>query len=100
MGTGAGDGSLEAIARVEAVKSPQLVTIAEPLQTQGWQLADELNRAFAEEPPSNYQTEVLAISKTYMDGLKSDDIEERIPYQSNYLRIWYPEREKEKGTSP
>jgi ribose transport system substrate-binding protein len=100
VGVAAGDGSLEAIARVGALKSPQLVTVAEPLQTQGWQLADELNRAFAGEPASGYETELLVISKKYVEGLKSDDIEEHLPYQSTYLNIWYPEREKQKGTAP
>ncbi|UYL07470.1 substrate-binding domain-containing protein [Bdellovibrio sp. SKB1291214] len=100
VGIAAGDGSVDGIARVDALKSPQLVTVAEPLQTQGWQLADELNRALAGEPASDYKTQVLVISKTYMDGLKSGDIEESIPYQSSYLKIWYPDTAKEKTLSP
>ncbi len=92
VGIGAGDGSIEAINRVSSQKSQQLVTVAEPLQTQGWQLADELNRAFAGEPPSGYTTEILVIDKKYMDALKSGNIEENIPYQSDYMKIWYPDR--------
>jgi ribose transport system substrate-binding protein len=97
VGIGAGDGSLEAINRVSSVKSQQLVTIAEPLQTQGWQMADEMNRAFAGEPPSGYKTEILIISKKYMDELKTGNIEENIPYRETYTKIWYPEKKPMTG---
>ncbi|WP_413577802.1 substrate-binding domain-containing protein [Bdellovibrio sp. HCB290] len=100
VGISAGDGSLAAIERVSIEKSSQVVAVAEPLQTQGWQLADELNRSFAGEPPSNYITKPLVISKKYMDGLKSDDIEEHIAFRSTYLCIWFPEREKDKCLMP
>ncbi|QLY26461.1 substrate-binding domain-containing protein [Bdellovibrio sp. KM01] len=96
VGIGAGDGSIEAINRVGSSKTAQMVTVAEPLQTQGWQIADELNRAFAGEPPSGYATEPLVITKKLTDEVKDGDIEERIPYQSTYKAIWYPHRAKPK----
>lgn len=100
VGIGAGDGSIEAINRVGSTKTPQLVTVAEPLQTQGWQVADELNRAFAGEPPSGYATEPLVITKKITEEHKNGDIEERIPYQSTYITIWFPGRAKQKETTP
>lgn len=92
VGIGAGDGSDEAILRVNSIRSTQMVTVAEPLKTQGWQVADELNRAFAGEPPSDYMTEPLVITKQYIESLKKGDIEENIPYESTYLKIWYPSK--------
>ena len=49
----AGDGSESAYQRIRA-KQYQAVTVAEPLNLQGWQLVDELNRAFAGETWSGY----------------------------------------------
>jgi len=44
----AGDGSESAYQRIRD-KDYQSATVPEPLNMQGWQLADELNRAFAHE---------------------------------------------------
>ncbi|MEK2690365.1 substrate-binding domain-containing protein [Bdellovibrio sp. GT3] len=90
VGIAAGDGAPEAIQRVTEQEFPQLVTVAEPLRTQGWQLGDEMNRAFAGQPPSNYQTELIVVSKRNLDGLKPDNIEANIPYRKAYLKIWFP----------
>ncbi len=49
----AGDGSESAYQRIRAGQF-QKVTVAEPLNLQGWQLVDELNRAFAGEQWSGY----------------------------------------------
>ncbi len=49
----AGDGSESAFQRIRA-KQYQDGTVPEPLNMQGWQLVDELNRAFAKQPWSGY----------------------------------------------
>ena len=49
----AGDGSELAFQRIRS-KQYQMATVPEPLHEQGWQLVDELNRAFAGEPWSGY----------------------------------------------
>ncbi|WP_413560448.1 substrate-binding domain-containing protein [Bdellovibrio sp. HCB209] len=92
VGIAAGDGSEEAVDRIRTLKATQLVTIAEPLKMQGWQLADELNRAFAGEAPSYFQSELIVVSKKYLDSLKGSDIEERLDYQNTYMNIWYPKK--------
>ncbi|WP_413586793.1 substrate-binding domain-containing protein [Bdellovibrio sp. HCB274] len=95
VGIGAGDGSPEAILRVRQEVSPQLVTVAEPLRTQGWQLVDELNRAMAREKPSGYQTELIIVSRQTLNGLKAENIEEKIPYKNAYMKIWFPDKSVE-----
>ena len=52
-GVAAGDGDASEFARIRA-GSYQKATVAEPLNLQGWQLIDELNRARAGQPPSGY----------------------------------------------
>ena len=49
----AGDGSESAFQRIKA-DSYQTATVAEPLNLQGWQLIDELNRYFSGVPTSGY----------------------------------------------
>ena len=46
----AGDGSTSAYQRIDS-NQYQYATIPEPLNLQGWQLIDELNRAFAGTKP-------------------------------------------------
>ena len=48
-----GDGSESAYQRIRTGQY-QVATVPEPLTMQGWQLVDELNRAFAGEQPSGY----------------------------------------------
>lgn len=52
IGVAAGDGSRTALTRIRTGRSKQVATVAEPIGLQGWQLVDELVRAFAGEPPS------------------------------------------------
>ncbi len=49
----AGDGSESAFQRIRA-KQYQAGTVPEPLNEQGWQLVDELNRAFNKQPWSGF----------------------------------------------
>ena len=52
----AGDGSSKAVDRVRRGNSQQIATIAEPLQMQGYQIMDEMNRALAGKSPSGFQS--------------------------------------------
>lgn len=84
----AGDGSITAIQRIQNGEWSQMITIAEPLQTQGWQLADELNRAFANQKPSGYVSNLIVVSKQYMDSIHSNNIEIRSKAKDQYTKIW------------
>jgi ribose transport system substrate-binding protein len=53
----AGDGSESAFQRIQS-KQFQIGTVAEPLRLHGFQVIDELNRAFAGEAPSGYAVPV------------------------------------------
>lgn len=64
LNVAAGDGSLKAIGRIRSGLSQQLATVGEPLRLQGYQLADELNRAFAHAPASGYVSKPVLISTT------------------------------------
>jgi ribose transport system substrate-binding protein len=86
----AGDGSIAAIHRIREGTDPQLITIAEPLAAQGWQIADELNRYFAQASPSGFLTDVIVVSKEYLSSLKSKDIESGLKFRQTYTRIWRP----------
>lgn len=65
----AGDGSESAYQRIRA-KQFQAVTVAEPLNLQGWQLIDELNRAIAGEAWSGYVSplHVVTTANVEFDG--------------------------------
>ncbi|PHV13297.1 substrate-binding domain-containing protein [Chitinimonas sp. BJB300] len=84
----AGDGSSTAISRIKAGKSQQIATIAEPLFLQGWQLADELNRAFAGKPPSGFVSKPILVTKQVLNRLNGKEIESDIPYKEAYTAIW------------
>src|SRR3954470_9993570 len=58
----AGDGSESAYERIRTGQF-QTATVPEPLSLQGWQLVDELNRAFAGEKPSGYFAPVHLVTK-------------------------------------
>ncbi len=84
----AGDGSTKAISRIKSGLSQQVATVAEPLNTQGWQLADELNRAFAGKEPSGFVTKPILVTTQFLKNLKGDNIESDIAYEEGYLNIW------------
>lgn len=58
----AGDGSLKALGRIASGIGQQAATVAEPLKLHGYQLADELNRAFAGFPPSGFQSKPILVT--------------------------------------
>ncbi|WP_159878128.1 substrate-binding domain-containing protein [Aquitalea denitrificans] len=84
----AGDGSSKAINRIRAGLSQQMATVAEPLGVQGWQLADEMNRAFANARPSGYVSKPILITRELLQQLGQQEIDAALPYQQAYRAIW------------
>jgi ribose transport system substrate-binding protein len=84
----AGDGSEAAFQRIRSA-SYQAVTVAEPLNLQGWQLVDELNRAIQGEVCSGYITTPALVTQ---DGLanmgESNQFDPDSPYREAYASIW------------
>lgn len=88
VGIAAGDGSRAAIGRIRSGRSRQLATIAEPTGQQGWQLADELRRAFLKQPPSGLVWPPIAVTTAYLQSLTGRDIGDDTTYRSDYRRAW------------
>ncbi|OQS40624.1 substrate-binding domain-containing protein [Chromobacterium haemolyticum] len=85
-----GDGSLSAMRRIRAGLM-QEATIAEPLHLHGWQMADELNRAFAGQLPSLYVTQPhLLVKQTIRDSYLSIGYDPDNGYRRAYAAIWFP----------
>lgn len=84
----AGDGSEAAFQRIRA-NEYQTVTVAEPLNLQGWQLVDELNRAVSGEACSGYITSPALVTQ---EGLKasgdSNQFDPQNGYREAYSKIW------------
>ena len=85
----AGDGSESAYQRVRS-KQYQAVTVAEPLNLQGWQLVDELNRAFAKAPWSGYVSPLHVVTPENIayDGGPKNRFDPDNGYRDQYKRIW------------
>jgi len=85
----AGDGSESAYQRIRA-KQYQAVTVAEPLNLQGWQLVDELNRAFAGAPWSGYVSplHVVTSQNVEFDGGPKNSFDPDNGYRDHYKKIW------------
>jgi ribose transport system substrate-binding protein len=85
----AGDGSQTAYERIRS-RQYQSGTVPEPLRLHGWQLLDELNRAFAGEPWSGYQTPVHLVLPENLgaDGGPSNVFDPDNGYRDAYKRIW------------
>jgi ribose transport system substrate-binding protein len=83
----AGDGSEAAFERIRSGQF-QTVTVAEPLNLQGWQLVDELNRAISGEKCSGYITAPALVTE---DGLKAstgNTFDPQNGYREAYAKIW------------
>jgi ribose transport system substrate-binding protein len=84
----AGDGSEAAFQRIRS-NEYQAVTVAEPLNLQGWQLVDELNRAVSGEACSGYITSPALVT---MEALKasgdSNQFDPQNGYREAYSKIW------------
>ena len=85
----AGDGSQAAYQRVRAGEF-QAVTVAEPLNLQGWQMIDELNRAFAGEAWSGFQSplHVVTPENIEFDGGPENTFDPGNGYRDEYKKIW------------
>jgi|tagenome__1003787_1003787.scaffolds.fasta_scaffold20951544_2 ribose transport system substrate-binding protein len=82
---GAGDGSEAAFQRV-ASKQFQAATVPEPLEQEGWQIVDEFNRAFNNQPASGYVPAVHVTDASNVGSTTSWDPANG--YQDIYKKIW------------
>lgn len=87
----AGDGSTRALARIHSGLSQQIASIAEPLGAHGWQVVDELNRAFSGEPPSGYVARPLLVTTEIMRESETINIELDTSHEASYLQLWRPD---------
>ncbi|WP_299619141.1 substrate-binding domain-containing protein [Pelagibius sp.] len=85
----AGDGSESAYQRVRA-NQYQAVTVAEPLNLQGWQLVDELNRAMQGEGWSGYVSPLHVVTPENIayDGGPKNLFDPENGYREEYRKIW------------
>ncbi|ODP35727.1 substrate-binding domain-containing protein [Pandoraea sp. ISTKB] len=89
LGVSAGNGSESAFQRIRT-GSYQAGTVAEPVAQQGWQAVDELNRAFAGAPATNFTAPVHLVtgSNVANDGGKENKYDPNNQYRDVYRRIW------------
>jgi len=84
-----GDGSSAAFLRI-AAKSFQTATAADPLNLQGWQVVDELNRLFAGQPLSGFVAAPRLVTSENMacNGARRLLYDPDNGYREAYRRIW------------
>ena len=84
-----GDGSVTAFQRIRQHRY-QIGTVAEPLRLQGWMCIDELNRAFAGQPPSGFvpPPHLFIASNLDRDGGQNNVYEPENGYKDIYKKIW------------
>lgn len=85
----AGDGSESAYQRIRSGQY-QSVTVAEPLNLQGWRLVDELNRALQGAEWSGYTSplHVVTVANISHDGGPKNVFDPENGYRDEYLAIW------------
>jgi ribose transport system substrate-binding protein len=83
----AGDGSEASFQRIRS-GSYQTITVAEPLNLQGWQLVDELNRAIQGEACSGYITSPALVTQDGLSRIEGNAFDPDIPYREAYSAIW------------
>lgn len=85
----AGDGSESAYQRIRGAQF-QSVTVAEPLNLQGWQLVDELNRAMQGQEWSGYTSplHVVTAENIAFDGGDRNIFDPGNGYRDEYGKIW------------
>jgi ribose transport system substrate-binding protein len=81
----AGDGDAAAFDRIRN-QEYQFGTVAEPLYLQGWQIIDELNRAFAGEGPSDFVAPPAMVTAENITD--ADVYDPASGYRDNYRAIW------------
>ncbi|GIT89578.1 sugar ABC transporter substrate-binding protein [Jannaschia pagri] len=89
LAVAAGDGSESAYQRIRAGQY-QAVTVAEPLNLQGWQLVDELNRAMQGAECSGYLSplHVVTAENIALDGGDDNIFDPGNGYRDVYKGIW------------
>lgn len=83
----AGDGSEASFQRIRS-GNYQTITVAEPLNLQGWQLVDELNRAIQGEACSGYITSPALVTQVGLSKIEGNAFDPDIPYREAYSAIW------------
>jgi ribose transport system substrate-binding protein len=84
----AGDGSEAAFQRIRSGQY-QAITVAEPLNLQGWQLVDELNRAVSGAACSGYVTAPALVTNEGLAKMgDSNAFDPDSPYRESYAAIW------------
>lgn len=81
---GAGDGDSSALQRIKA-DDYQAATVPSPLKSEGWQIVDELNRAFSGQPASGYVPQIHVSTK---ENTTATDAWDPAGYQDAYRAIW------------
>ncbi len=81
---GAGDGDPSAFQRIRDDQF-QSATVPEPLNEQGWQVVDEFNRAFSNQPASGY---VAPVHLTTTDNVADTAAWDPPGYREAYKKIW------------
>lgn len=89
QGLSAGDGSNSAYKRIRT-NSLQIGTVPEPLFLHGWQLVDEMNRAFSGVPPSGYVTPVHLVTNQNIayDGGPKNVFDPANDFRGQYQKFW------------
>jgi ribose transport system substrate-binding protein len=89
LNVSAGDGSQTAYQRIRN-NQYQAATVPEPLRLHGWQLIDELNRAFAGQPWSGYMAPVHLVLRENLgvDGGPANVFDPDNGYRDAYKKIW------------
>jgi len=83
----AGDGSEASFQRIRT-GNYQTITVAEPLNLQGWQLVDELNRAIQGEACSGYITSPALVTQDGLEKIEGNQFDPDTPYRDAYRAIW------------
>jgi len=85
----AGDGSPDAFQRIRTGNG-QAATVAAPLSEQGWQVVDEMNRAFAHRPPDRFVAAPRLFDKADIrtDGGPQDTFIPNNHFEQHYMKIW------------
>ncbi len=88
----AGDGSATAFLRIQAKTYQTGTALPSPLNQQGWQLVDELNRLFAGQPVSGFVAPVHLVNADNIafDGGNRLQYDPENGYRDIYRRIWKP----------
>ncbi|MCW6003307.1 substrate-binding domain-containing protein [Micromonospora sp. CPCC 205371] len=82
---GAGDGDPVAFERIRA-RQYEAATVPEPLLQQGWQIIDELNRAIAQQPSSNFVPPVHLTTTANVGDATYWEPDNG--YRNRYMSIW------------